>query len=516
VIPVADVAIAKSVSNPAPLVAQTFGFTVTATNDGPSTANGVVVTDVLPANLGLVSSTPSQGSYNPASGVWTVGALANGASATLVFSVTALVPGAFTNTATKTGQTEIDPNPANDSASASGGVGIVADLTIAKTHSPATFMRGSTGTFSLTVSNVGTGPTNAPATVTDALPAGLTPTAAAGPGWTCTVIAPNVSCGRADALAAGAAWPPISVTVSVLQSAAVSLTNTAAVSGGGDITPGNGTATDVVPVLSSADLAIAKTGPANAIPGTNVVYTLVVTNNGPSDAQAVSVVDPAPVNLTFVSNSGACATPFPCSLGTVPAGGTRTITTTFAIPANYTAPSPIVNSASVSSTTPDPNPANDSSSASTSVAADLSVVKTIPGGAAGGLATYTIVVTNNGPSVATNVVLTDPLPASLTFWGLTTTQGSCTSGATVSCALGTLTAGATATITVTVLVPQAPLPRIRNTASVTADQFDPDLTNNSSTADLAGVPAVPTLSEWGLTLLGLALALVGARALRRG
>jgi uncharacterized repeat protein (TIGR01451 family) len=516
VIPVADVAIAKSVSNPAPLVSQGFTFTVTATNNGPSTANGVVVTDVLPANLSLSLATPSQGTYDSGTHLWTVGALANGASATLGFTVTALVPGPFTNTATKTGQAELDPNPANDSASASGGVAVVADLTIAKTHAPASFVRGSTGTFTLTVSNVGTGPTNAPVTVTDALPAGAAPTAASGSGWVCTVTAPNVSCSRSDVLGVGASWPAITVTVNVLQSAAASISNSASVSGGGDITPGNDTATDVVPVVSSADLAIAKTGPANAIPGTNVAYILVVTNNGPSDAAAVVVTDPAPANLTFVSNSGACTTAFPCSLGAVPAGGTRTITATFAIPANYTAPSPIVNTATVSSATPDPNPANDSSSAPTSVAADLAVVKTIPGAAGGGLATYTIVVTNNGPSVATNVVLTDPLPAPLAFQGLTTTQGTCAPSSTVSCALGTLAAGATATVTITVLVPEPPLPRIRNTASVTADQYDPDLTNNSSTADIAGVPAVPTLSEWALMLLGIALALAGARALRRG
>ena len=162
VIPVADVAILKTVSNPAPLVTQGFTFTVMATNGGPSTANGVVVTDVLPANLGFVSAVPSQGAYVPGTGVWTVGTLTNGASATLTLTVTALVPGAFTNTASKSGETETDSDPSNDSASASGGVGVVADLTIAKTHAPAAFVRGASETFTLTVSNVGTGPTTLP------------------------------------------------------------------------------------------------------------------------------------------------------------------------------------------------------------------------------------------------------------------------------------------------------------------------------------------------------------------
>ena len=515
VVPVADVAVLKTVSNPAPLVSQSFTFTITATNNGPSTANGVVVTDVLPASLGFVSAAPSQGAYVSATGVWTVGTLANGASATLTLTVTALAPGAFTNTAAKTGQTEIDPNPANDSASASGGVGVVADLTIVKTHAPSSFVRGSVGTFTLTVSNVGTGPTNAPVTVTDTLPAGLTPTAAAGTGWACTVTPPSVSCSRSDVLAAGSAWPPISVTVNVLQTAANSITNTASVGGGGDVTPGNDTGTDVVPVVSSADLAIVKTGPANGIPGTNVVYTLVVTNNGPSDASAVVVADPTPPNLTFASNSGACATPFPCALGTIPVGASRTITTTFAIPANYTAPSPIVNTATVSSATPDPNPANDASSASTSVAADLSIVKTLASPVTpGSQATFQLAVTNRGPSAATNVVVTDPLPAGLSVSSVSATQGSCTPGATVICALGTLPVGGTATIWITVNLPVRLQP-VRNIASVTADQFDPVTTNNSSSADLLGGADVPTLSEWALIFLGIALALAGARFLRR-
>ena len=160
----------KTVSNPAPLVSQTFTFTVTAANNGPSTANGVVVTDLLPANLTFISAAPSQGTYAAGSGLWTVGSLANGSSGTLVLTVLAAAPGAFTNTATKTAEIEIDPDPSNDSAMAGGGVGIVADLTILKLHLPPTFFRGSSGAFSLTVSNLGTGPSAGLVTVTDSLP----------------------------------------------------------------------------------------------------------------------------------------------------------------------------------------------------------------------------------------------------------------------------------------------------------------------------------------------------------
>ena len=99
----------------------------------------------------------------------------------------------------------------------------------------------------------------------------------------------------------------------------------------------------------SADLQITKAGPANAVAGTNVVYTITVTNAGPSDAAGVTVTDPTPPGLTFVSNTGACATVFPCNLGTLPAAATRTITATFAVPSGYTTPDPIANTATGSS-----------------------------------------------------------------------------------------------------------------------------------------------------------------------
>ena len=64
--------------------------------------------------------------------------------------------------------------------------------------------------------------------------------------------------------------------------------------------PANNTATSSVTLTPSADLRITKEGPLNAVAGTNVVYTITVTNAGPSDATGVTLVDPTPPGLTFV------------------------------------------------------------------------------------------------------------------------------------------------------------------------------------------------------------------------
>ena len=90
----------------------------------------------------------------------------------------------------------------------------------------------------------------------------------------------------------------------------------------------NNSATTSVPLTPAADLQIVKNGPAIAVAGTNVVYTTVITNAGPSNAVSVTVADLTPPGLTFVSNSGACATAFPCALGTLASGAVQTITTT--------------------------------------------------------------------------------------------------------------------------------------------------------------------------------------------
>jgi uncharacterized repeat protein (TIGR01451 family) len=130
--------------------------------------------------------------------------------------------------------------------------------------------------------------------------------------------------------------------------------------------------------------------------------------------------------------------------------------------------------------------------------------------------TYTITVTNNGPTGATNVVMTDVLPAGTTFVSSSTTQGSCSGTTTVSCALGSLSTAASATITLTLKMPVAPA-TVVNTASVTASENDPNTANNTGTATTAvasAIAPIPALSAW--MLLMLAAMLTALALMRRG
>jgi len=117
VAPGSDIAITKSVSNPNPAVGANVTFTITAQNLGADPATSVVVTDLLPAGLTFVSASPSQGTFTAGTGLWNLGPLAFGATATLQLVVTVTGTAPVTNTATRTTTTPADPNPANDSAS---------------------------------------------------------------------------------------------------------------------------------------------------------------------------------------------------------------------------------------------------------------------------------------------------------------------------------------------------------------------------------------------------------------
>lgn len=141
-------------------------------------------------------------------------------------------------------------------------------------------------------------------------------------------------------------------------------------------------------------------------------------------------------------------------------------------------------------------------------APDLAVTKSGPATiTVGQTFAYTIVVSNTGGGSATGVVVTDVLPAQVTFVSSSTTQGSCSGTTTVTCTIGTLAPSSSATITINVTAISAG--PISNTASALADQTDSDPGDNAGTVLIAAAAAganVPTLSEWGLLALLLAVA----------
>ena len=288
-------------------------------------------------------------------------------------------------------------------------------------------------TYTIVVTNVGPSPVTA-ANVTDVFPAALV-----APTWTCTADAGS-SCAAASGTGNIATTVTLeagdratfTVTGLIASSALGSLDNTATVAapvGATDPVLANNTATTSVLLAPTAALQITQAGPANAVAGTNIVYTITVTNAGPSDATAVALTDPTPPGLTFVSNTGDCTTAFPCVLGTLPPSATRTVTATFAVPSGYTTPNPIANTATVSS--PTPPAVSTSATTNTPLATpvtDLHITKTngVDGVVAGRPTIYTITVTNPlGPSDAIGATVTDTFPPTLSgvTWTCTGTGG---------------------------------------------------------------------------------------------
>ncbi|MDD8025525.1 MAG: SBBP repeat-containing protein [Acidobacteriota bacterium] len=130
----ADISITKTSDNLEPKVGEVFNFTITATNGGPFDATGLQVVDPLPAGLAYISSSATAGTYDPATDIWNIGALANGGTATLTIEVKGTAAGAVTNTASVSALNETDPNPENDSASATVTVIQTYTLTISAGH----------------------------------------------------------------------------------------------------------------------------------------------------------------------------------------------------------------------------------------------------------------------------------------------------------------------------------------------------------------------------------------------
>ncbi|MCW2813230.1 MAG: conserved repeat domain protein, partial [Nocardioides sp.] len=463
----------------------TLRYTVSGTNNGQDGAVGFVLRDPVPADTTYVpgslrvtqpggvatARTDAAGDdvaeldaandrvvarFGTGASATAGGTIAPGGAYALVFDVVVegpvpAVPGGtlVRNTATASYNSQSLGTPLTTVSNAD--VTVAApDLAVTKTHS-GTFVQGTNATFTLGVSNVGNARTQGVVTVTDTLPAGLTFVSASGTGWSCTGTT-TVTCTRSDSLAAGAAYPSITLTVAVADAAPATVANTVTVSGGGDAPDDNNSAVDSAPTVAITDLAVTKTpGAATVAVGGDVTYALTVTNNGPSRSTGSTVVDTLPAGMSFVSADAGCVSSpsvstVTCTLGPIANGASTTVRVTTR-PDIGTAGSTLTNAVRVLAHETDPTPGNDTATASVQVRpVDLAITSGIQGAPAtlvpGQGYTWRLDVTNLGTSPAADTVVRFAVPDDLVVDAAALDPRCAVDGGDVVCTLGTVGPGA--------------------------------------------------------------------------
>ena len=296
----ADLGVGKTVDNARPSVGHTIIYAVTVTNGGPDIATNVEVTDQLPTGITYVSD-DSGGTYVPATGVWMIAALDNGATSTL--EITATVDSGtagttITNTASITASDQDDPNPDNDIDTAD--VTIVgADLRVLKTVDDHTPDEGDTIIYAIILVNAG--PDDATGIeVTDHLPSGVRWISDDSGGafnpssgiWTI----PSLAHGDTTVL-------KITATVDSGTTGAV-IINVATITAADQDDPDIDNNTDsTFIIIAGADLGLIKTVDDPApVEGDTIVYSLILTNGGPKNATGIEITDQLPAGVTYVSD----------------------------------------------------------------------------------------------------------------------------------------------------------------------------------------------------------------------
>jgi uncharacterized repeat protein (TIGR01451 family) len=248
----------------------------------------------------------------------------------------------------------------------------------------------------------------------------------------------------------------------------------------------NGTLTITNVAVTTADIAVFKTGPLSGIAGSNLVYTITVTNLGPSTSTNVIVSDLLPAGFTFVSampSTVIISNNIVSWPGFNLANNTKSNFTVTMVSAEGGA---FTNIAFATSDTSDPNAANNDGSSTNSQVrtvvsslADVAIFKTGSANVyAGTSLTYTITATNAGPSMATNVIVQDQLPATGVFQSAS--GGYSLSNGVVTWPSVVLAKGTTTNFTVVMTAPASGA--LTNIAFSTAATADPNPTNNNGSA----------------------------------
>jgi uncharacterized repeat protein (TIGR01451 family) len=498
------------------IVGDTVTFTLAGSHSGDAPTN-ITIADTLPANYSFVSASGT--GWTCTNSGQTVECLRPGGAGTggdialppVTITATVVSPGTPVNTATIAAEGPVDPNPGNNTAN-DGGATIVdptIDLAAIKIGpNPNLTVVGNSYTFRLRARNLGTAPFFGTVELEDTLPAGLTVTAAAGAGWTCSPALPlagpaSLFCTRvytqASPLNPGAATPDVVLTATA--TATGTQINTLTVSSPDpnlpDLNPGNDTTSVTTEGSLSPDstnLRVAKTAlTPSVVAGDVQSFRIEIVNEGPQPATAITLTDDltnlindsvGPTGAGFIGSATVpgAASGLTCSAASISATGRRLTCTIPALPvctAGVDCPVVTVDvrpgsnggsrtneATAFSANVADTNPADNTGTATYAVTprTDVTITKVAaPSPAfAGQNLVYVLTATNinNGLSDAENVRVVDLLPPDVTFLSVTPSVGSCpvapapgattVAGDEIRCDLGTILNGAQRTVTVVV------------------------------------------------------------------
>jgi uncharacterized repeat protein (TIGR01451 family)/fimbrial isopeptide formation D2 family protein len=509
-------------------VGQPFTWRVVVENTSSVLAKNLTLTDAMPENWEYISGTASfstGGSVEPtptgtvASGLhltWSTSIeLAAGASTVLTYEARPTLaaesePGtgtpnvnaasaSVTDVAGSAGDAEgpFAAGPSEASANL-----VVPGLTITKTPSKPIVDAGEGDSYTITVGNSGVGVARE-VKVLDTLPSGMTyesGSATASPSSGFSEVADKSTTVEWE-IAEIESGKSVEITMPVAAEAGLAagttLTNAAAVHSAEETDPVQAEGT--IETQTSADVVAAKKvlGASEAVPGEQLVYEVSATDDGPSVARAVKLVDELPEAVTYVSATGGCslsAGVVTCQAGDLEPGETASFQIVVSVASD--AIGTIVNAARAEGSTPDPNNANNEATVETPTkpSANLKLVKTALSAEVldGQEATFSLLASNEGPSDAADAKIVDTLPAGLTY--VRAEGASCTAvGSEVTCPLRGLALGATRTVTL--VARTSGVGTDDNTATVSSATEDPDAANNSSEASVQVLPAADLVLE---------------------
>lgn len=489
-------------------------------NLGPGDITSGNLIDTLPVGTTFGALTQTTGSTvscttpaptQPGSIDCDLDGMAAGASAAFELMVhldATLMPGTpVTNQVTATGGF-LDTNDENNQATSTLFISsTTTDMAIDKSG-PTYAIPGSDITYVITVANAGAQEAQS-VSWTDALPGDLTfvsLTQDSGTSYTCTTPAAGVggtiSCSAASVASGdGATWTLVAQPPPTTPSG-TQYVNTAVVTSAQDGNNENNASSQGT-TLSAADLAVAISAPSQALAGDDLVLTVDISIAGPDAALLVEWLLPLPAgthlssiqqNAGPSSTCGELAGNAHCRIGLLGVGASANFTLNLTVDTSATNGSMLVFLATTTADGADPNTANNSASATSSVvgAADVAITKTANGPAnAGAELDYRIEVRNLGFQNATTVSWHDSLPVTTTFSSLVQDSGptfSCTtpaigSGGDVDCSVASLLPGAIAqfTLTVSVSTSAGHGSSLSNTADAASD-VDADTGSNAATA----------------------------------